>query len=417
MKINNPYIQKNFILILCTLFFTLSVKSQELQRLIEEALANNPEIQQFEMQFTIATEKVNEVNTIPNTEFSTGYFVSEPETRTGAQKAKFSVKQMLPWFGGISARENYATALSDAKYEDVVIAKRKLIASVSQSYYNLITIKDKQDILVINIDLLDTYEALALTSVEVGTASAVDVLKLQMRQNEMEQLQQILEQNYNAEQSLLNNLLNRTTSTNIVLTQELEIPFQDEITNSEDLVVHPELTKYDKIYHSVEQSELLNQKDAAPMIGFGLDYVIVQERPDMNFNDNGKDIFMPMVSLSIPVFNKKYNSKTKQNKLKQEEISFQKQDRKNKLKTALDKAISERNSAKISFNTQTKNLVQANNAEDILMKGYESGMLDFTQVLDIQELQLKFQMNQIEATKNYFIQSSIINYLSHHRND
>ena len=417
MKINNPYIQKNFTLILCTLFFTLSVKSQELQRLIEEALANNPEIQQFEMQFTIATEKVNEVNAIPNTEFSTGYFVSEPETRTGAQKAKFSVKQMLPWFGGISARENYATALSDAKYEDVVIAKRKLIASVSQSYYNLITIKNKQEILAKNIDLLDTYESLALTSVEVGTASAVDVLKLQMRQNEMEQLQQILEQNYNAEQSLLNNLLNRTTSTNIVLTQELEIPLQDEITKSEELVVHPELTKYDKIYHSVEQSELLNQKDAAPMIGFGLDYVIVQERPDMNFNDNGKDIFMPMVSLSIPVFNKKYNSKTKQNKLKQEEISFQKQDRKNKLKTALDKAISERNSAKISFNTQTKNLVQANNAEDILMKGYESGMLDFTEVLDIQELQLKFQMNQIEASKNYFIQSSIINYLSHHRND
>ena len=44
------------------------------------------------------------------------------------------------------------------------------------------------------------------------------------------------------------------------------------------------------------------------LLGFGLDYIYVEKRPDMNFSDNGKDIIMPMVSLSIPVFNKKYKS-------------------------------------------------------------------------------------------------------------
>ena len=66
------------------------------------------------------------VNTIPNTEFGVGYFVSEPETRTGAQRFKVSAKQMIPWFGSITARENYVSSLADAKYEDIVIAKRKL---------------------------------------------------------------------------------------------------------------------------------------------------------------------------------------------------------------------------------------------------------------------------------------------------
>ena len=33
-------------------------------------------------------------------------------------------------------------------------------------------------------------------------------------------------------------------------------------------------------------------------------------------------------------------------------------------------------------------------------------------VLDIQELQLKFQMNQIESVKTYFVQTTIINYLT-----
>ena len=132
--------------------------------------------QKFELQYSIVSEKVNEVNTIPNTEFGVGYFVSEPETRTGAQRFKVSAKQMIPWFGSITARENYVSSLADAKYEDIVIAKRKLIAAVSQSYYNLYANKAKQKVLVQNVKLLETYETMALTSVEIGKASAVDVL-------------------------------------------------------------------------------------------------------------------------------------------------------------------------------------------------------------------------------------------------
>ena len=113
------------------LTFTFS-NAQQLETLINEALANSPEIQKFELQYSIASEKVNEVNTIPNTEFGVGYFISEPETRTGAQRFKVSAKQMLPWFGSIAARENYVSSLAETKYEDIVIAKRNLMASVSQ---------------------------------------------------------------------------------------------------------------------------------------------------------------------------------------------------------------------------------------------------------------------------------------------
>ena len=57
--------------------------------------------------------------------------------------------------------------------------------------------------------------------------------------------------------------------------------------------------------------------------------------------------------------------------------------------------FNERISARISYDTQTKNLKQAKDAEDILIKSYETGTIDFNDVLDIQELQLKFQMNLI----------------------
>ena len=397
---------------LCSLFFVLKGNAQQLEVLIDEALTNNPEIQKFELQYKRASEKVNEVNTIPNTEFGVGYFVSEPETRTGAQRFKVSAKQMLPWFGTITSRENYVSSLADAKYEDIVIAKRKLMASVSQSYYNLYANKAKQEVLTENIKLLETYETLALTSVEVGKASAVDVLRLQMRQNEMQQLKDVLQQQFLAEQTKFNNLLNRDNDVTVNVVDSVMIPSEDFDITSENLALHPELLKYDKLYQSIEQSELLNQKESSPMIGFGLDYINVTERPDLNFSDNGKDIIMPMVSVSIPIFNKKYKSISKQNELEQQEILSQKQERLNILETLLDKAIKERVSARISHNTAIKNIKQAKDAEQILIKSYETGTIDFNDVLDIQELQLKFQISQIESIKNYYVQSTIINYLT-----
>lgn len=400
------------VVIYITIFFVSSFSyGQRLESLIKEGLENNPEIQKFETLYKGALEKKNEVDALPNSQFGFGYFASEPETRTGAQRFKLSVKQMIPWFGSITSRQNYVNSLADAKFEDIAISKRKLIASVSQEYYNLFTIREKQAILKKNIALLKTYETMALTSVETGKATAVDVLKLQIRQNDLEQLIEVLEQQFLSKQTKLNMLLNRKKDIRIEVLDSLVMP-NSLVAIGIDLSLHPELLKYDKLYKSVEQSEILNQKEQKPMIGFGLDYMAVSERPNMSFSDNGRDVVMPMVSLSIPIFNKKYSSKTKQNKLKQEELLFDKQSRQNKLTSMLDVAINERVAVKISFDTFTKNLERVSNAEQILLKSYESGTINFNDVLDIQELQLKFQMKQVEALKSFYIQSTIINYLS-----
>jgi len=402
---------KNIKLIICLLFVSALAKAQQLQSFIQEAESNSPEIQAYNLRHNIAEEKVNEADWIPNTEFSAGYFVSEPETRTGAQRARFSAKQMLPWFGTISARENYASSIADAEYVEIVIAKRKLALSVSQSYYSLYTIKAKQKVLDENIELLKTYEKLALTSVEVGKASAVDVLRLQIRQNELQQQMEVLEETYLGAQTAFNKLLNRDGNTSVTILEALMLPSEDIFYDDSNLSLNPELLKYDKLYESIAQSELLNQAESNPMIGFGLDYLPVSDRPDMNFSDNGKDILMPMVSVSIPIFNKQYDSRSKQNELKQLEINAQRENRLNVLESAFAKAISQRNQSRIKYNTQEKNLRQANNAEEILIKNYETGTVDFNDVLDIQELQLKFQINQIESVQMYYAQSAVINYL------
>src|SRR5690606_11772192 len=115
--------------------------------------------------------------------------------------------------------------------------------------------------------------------------------------------------------------------------------------------------------------ELLNQKESGPMVGFGLEYIGQDNSPMIT--SPYKDMIMPMVTLSIPIFNNKYKSRTEQNELRRQEIRSQKDERQNVLQAKLSKAISQRNQARIKFDTQEKNLKQAEDAEEILLKGYE----------------------------------------------
>ncbi|WP_297696166.1 TolC family protein [uncultured Eudoraea sp.] len=402
---------KNITTIIIGLFIVTAVKAQTLESYILEAENNNPEVQAFELRYNISREKVEESDAFPRTELSAGVFVSEPETRTGAQKARFSIKQMLPWFGTITLRENYASSLAEVDYLDIVITKRKLRLSVSQSYYELYAIKEKQIVLEENIQLLKTYEKLALTSVEVGQASAVDVLRLQIRQNELMEDKLVLGQEFQAVETQFNNLLNRDEYTSVELVDDLAIYEPIEIGMNQ-LELHPELEKYDRLYESVAHSEVLNQKEGNPNIGFGLDYIPVAKRPGLDFSDNGKDVLMPMVSLSIPIFNSNYKSRTVQNELRQEEINSQKANRRNLLESILSGALNKREASYIKHRTQLRNLKQAKDAEEILIKNYETGTIDFNDVLDVQELQLRFQLKLIEAVKDNYVQTAIINYLT-----
>ena len=409
MKQLKIIIKQKAILFLGFWLLALNGYAQDLQTFIDEAMANSPEIQKVDFQYKIASEKVQEVNSLPNTEFNFGVMAIAPEMEMPMERFRASAMQMLPWFGTISARENYASSMADAQYVEVTIAKRKLALSVAQFYYQLYEIRAKQEVLEKNIALLKTYERLALTSVEVGKASAVDVLRLQIRQNELQQSINVLTQQNKGIQAALNSVMNREHDREIAAISSLEIPENDNFYSYERLWINPELLKYEKLYESVERSELLNRKESGPMVGFGVEY-INQENTPMITSDF-KDMVMPMVSLSIPIFNNKYKSQTRQNELRKLEIQSQKEERLNVLKAELAKAISLSKQARIMYETQAKNLKQAEDAEEILIKNYETGTIDFNDVLDIQELQLKFQMSQIEAVKQYYAQAAVINYL------
>ena len=397
--------------ILALLVISLT-QGQDLQSYILEAEANNLELQALGYKNDIALEKVNEVNSLPNTELGFGFFVHETETRTGAQKLRFSVRQMMPWFGTITARQNYASTLANVEYENLVLAQRKLRLAVAQSYYILFAIQAKKDVLDDNIKLINTYETIALNAVSVGKASLVDVLKLQMRQNELNRQKELLNQASRKEETAFNHLLNRDSEMNVSLVSDLTLPELDVLNDDNAIELHPELVKYDKLFASVTGAELVNKKESSPNLGLGIEYVSVEARSGLEIEDNGKDMLMPMLSLSIPIFSHKYKSQTVQNNLKQQALLSEKNNRRNQLVDILVAAQSERESARISYQTFSLNIEKAIYSLDLLLKNYEVQSKDFKDLLETQELLLNLEVAKIDALKNYYSQSAIINYLS-----
>jgi len=119
-----------------------------------------------------------------------------------------------------------------------------------------------------------------------------------------------------------------------------------------------------------------------------------------------------MVSVSVPLFSKKYSSKQKQLQLEQKAIETIRAETTNQLNSVYEIALANLNNAERTIKTQTDNLTQAEQAERVLLASYQTSKLDFEQILEIQQLKLKFQLNRITAEKQYAIQQAVIEFLT-----
>ena len=396
---------------LTALLLSTALQAQSLEHYLSLALSNNPQLQALNMRYEIAEEKINQAAAVPMATLGAGYFASEPETRTGPQRFKLSVSQMLPWFGTIKARQNYARSLVETEGLDRLIVERQLTLSLAQSYYRLYGYEQKNNIIETAIELFKSYETLALKAVENGSASVVNVLQLQIEQNKLSEELLKVQELEKAEKVVFSNLLSDASFKGILFSEMLEIPLEDLMHEQSRLAVNPEILKYDKLFAAVQQSEIVNQKEAQPSLGLGLDYIAVQQRSDILLNENGKDIIMPMLKLSVPIFKSRYGSVAQQLELKQRELNYEKNHRLNLLENKLALAIAMQNQAKISYRLQDANSIQTQKMKEVVLSNFESDRQGLSEVIEMEQLYLQFEFKKIETVVQFYTQTALINYL------
>lgn len=381
---------------------TVVVSAQQLDQLIEIALENNARLNVLELKVAATKEGEIQAESWKNTSISSALYISEPETRTGPQKFQLSASQPIPAFGRITARTAYAKSLTDISYQEWVIAKRKLILEVAQLYYNYQVLIRQSTLIEKHLKRLDQYISIATTKVSTGEASAVDVFQLKMRKEDYQNSALQIQKSFDVLDASLTSVLNSDTSIRIEEDPNFIITSNDLAINKLQLKIHPELIQYDLLYESVIKERELNSKEQLPGLGIGLNYINVGNRQDLNPIDNGKDIVAPMLSVSLPVFNKTYQSKERQLRIKEQQLQLQKTDRKNQLQQQLDRAIAFSEKALIDFNSQNKNLNLAHQSMELVLAAFQTNAKGVEKLLDIQQMEFNYEFKKIAAIGNYF---------------
>lgn len=405
--------KKYIIITVITLGFSILANAQSLDEYFKIAAENNPGLQAKYKSFEAAMERVAQVSSLPDPNLSFGYFISPVETRVGPQRARFSLTQMFPWFGTLKAQEDVATLMAEAKYQEFLDARNKLLYQVAAAYYPLYELKRLVEIENENISILSSYKDIASVKFQNGKGAMVDVLRVDITLKDAATNLSILEQKKKPLETRFNKLLNRQEDETIIVQDSLYVENLPVTYRRDSLLTsNPLLDELDLKIKASEAQELAATKQGMPKIGVGLDYVIVGQRTDMSVPDNGQDVLMPMVTMSLPIFRGKYKAAQKEAQLMQESYALQKEDAVNRLTSTYEMIWFEIQKQLDQIILYEEQIMTSQQSLNLLFTAYGNSGKDFEEVLRMQQQILKYQKMKATALSDYNIAIAELDYIT-----
>lgn len=405
--------KKYIIITVITLGFSILANAQSLDEYFKIAAENNPGLQAKYKSFEAAMERVAQVSSLPDPNLSFGYFISPVETRVGPQRARFSLTQMFPWFGTLKAQEDVATLMAEAKYQEFLDARNKLLYQVAAAYYPLYELKRLVEIENENISILSSYKDIASVKFQNGKGAMVDVLRVDIMLKDAATNLSILEQKKKPLETRFNKLLNRQEDETIIVQDSLYVENLPVTYRRDSLLTsNPLLDELDLKIKASEAQELAATKQGMPKIGVGLDYVIVGQRTDMSVPDNGQDVLMPMVTMSLPIFRGKYKAAQKEAQLMQESYALQKEDAVNRLTSTYEMIWFEIQKQLDQIILYEDQIITSQQSLNLLFTAYGNSGKDFEEVLRMQQQILKYQKMKATALSDYNIAIAELDYIT-----
>ena len=405
MKTNNPLYTVLFLLT------ALSAMGQDLESFMEHARTHHPGLQATYQLFQAEMEKVNQVGILPDPTLAAGVFIRPVETRVGPQIIKLSLSQRLPWFGTLKAEKEVMRQRTLVSYEAYNLKWRELEYSIAKSWYELNhvnqLIRYHQELLTLNESLHD----LSLTKFEAGTASLASVLRIQMVIDELKIKIEGLEDLLETKKSSFNLLINRSREETITLPDTITSQYI-QILPHDSLAGHPRLRQLSLQQEALEKETDLIRYMGKPGIGIGLDYVMTGERTDMVVADNGKDVLMPMVSFTLPIFRKKYHAM-------REEVNYRIESNNSRQEEEMINLQKDYDLAEWQYFESVRNValygelvVKSTKVADLLITEFSVSGEYLNDVLDVQEDILNYKIKQLNALTDRYVAAAKIKSLT-----
>lgn len=239
-----------------------------------------------------------------------------------------------------------------------------------------------------------------------------DVLKINLELKSAETNLAILNKKETALTSQFNRLLNRSENEPVLVPDTINIASLPIAYRKDSLTLNPKLEEIVLQEHASEAAKRVAIKEGLPKLGVGLDYMLVSETDNSMMEHNGKNMLMPMVSVSLPVFRKKYKAAQKEAALMQEAYALQRQETINYLHGSYESInfqIRQQADLIALYETQIE---EAQQILDLLYSSYSNSGQGFDDLLKGQQQLLEYQKMKASAEGEYLTAIAEMNYIT-----
>jgi outer membrane protein TolC len=434
---------------------SLSAYSQtdSLTYYIELAAKNNPSVQQKFTEYQAALQKVPQVGSLPDPELNMGVFLSPMELVAGKQVADIRLMQMFPWFGVLKNAKDEMSLMAKAKFESFRETKLQVFYDVQRTFYELQKIEQSIKINEKNLEILHSLERLSVVkfkaastgggtpsggSVSSGNSASAqgssgmntmggnagtsapqasampaspmaasggsglaDIYRIQMETGELENSIALLKNQEQTITARFNKYLNRPSLSPVTLPEKLQadsLGYSLSVASDSMMSQSPMLGMLAYEQQSLEARKTMVTKMGYPMVGLGLNYSLIKTDPlAMNPDMNGKDMIMPMVTVTLPIYRKKYKAMRDEVELMKTANKQGFQATANSLETEYYEAIQLYQDAQRRMKLYDNQSDLADKSLSILQKSFAVSGSGLTDVLRLQQQTYDYELKEIEA--------------------
>jgi outer membrane protein TolC len=237
-----------------------------------------------------------------------------------------------------------------------------------------------------------------------GGSGLTDLYRIQIEISDLENNIAFLNDQKNTVVARFNNVLNRSVQETIkipdtIKSNALNMPLLSVADSI--LVQNPMLAMLNYEKQSLDARKEMVTLMGYPMIGLGLNYSLIGKNPMSNLEMNGNDMIMPMVTLTLPIYRKKYKAmKTEVDKLKTATVQ-EIQVTSNSLKNEYYETVQNYEDAHRKISLYAKQYSLANQSLRILIKSFSASSVGLTDILIVQQQTLDYELKQVQAVADF----------------
>jgi len=378
---------------------------------IQIAIENNPGLKSQKYIHAAFLEKIPQAGAYQDPELSMEAYTMPMEIVGGRSIGNISLMQMFPWFGTRKAARTEATHMAnvqDKQYREIL---NSLILQVSTKWYTMQKLSEQLKNNQENKVLLEQLEQLALRKFSAplarSEAGMTEVLRIQMEVAEIANNIESLHAQIKTEKTEFNALLNREASDEVMVGREihkLNFLYSEKEALKTIETNNPMLKMITEEGLAYKAKAEVDRKMSYPMIGIGVEYMVLGKTNNAMLamdGMNGNDMVMPMVSLSLPLFRKKYNAQQNESRLWRKSSEERFKNTLNTLESEFYSFKSQLDDAERAIELYEKQTTLAQTTYNLIVKEFISGKSDLTNVIQVQRQLLDYQLRRAEELTNY----------------